>query len=106
MLRPSLKLLLRVAVDADTSSSCIADTNASLRVTRAQLAVYKPAPFEFSLPLDLCLLDLGLCGPALKGPKPQPSPAPFLLPNFAPQVRHGPAFACCLEQLGMPRLTK
>lgn len=64
---------------------CI-ESNTSVRISRAQLAVSKPAPLGFSLPLDLCSLNQGLCGTALKGPRPQPSPAPFLLPSFAAQV--------------------
>ena len=63
-----------------------AESNTSVRISRAQLAVSKPAPFAFSLPLDLCFLSQGLCGTALRGPRPQPNPAPFLLPSFAPQV--------------------
>ena len=46
----------------------------------------KPPPSNFSWSIDLCLLDLALCGSVLTSAKPQLSPAPFLLPNYAPQV--------------------
>ena len=64
----------------------VAEYNTTFKISRAQLAVSKPAPFGFSLPLDLCLLGVGLCGTTLRGSRTQPSPVPFLLPNFAPQV--------------------
>ncbi|KAA6416860.1 MAG: hypothetical protein FRX49_13176, partial [Trebouxia sp. A1-2] len=60
--------------------------NTSVKVTKSQLAVTKPPPSNFSWSIDLCLLDLALCGSVLTSAKPQLSPAPFLLPNYAPQV--------------------
>ena len=57
-----------------------------MKVTRGQLAVTKPPPSNFSWSIDMCLLDLELCGSVLTSAKPQLSPAPFLLPNYAPQV--------------------
>ncbi|KAL0019493.1 hypothetical protein WJX79_004286 [Trebouxia sp. C0005] len=59
--------------------------NTSVKVTKSQLAVTKPPPSNFSWSIDLCLLDLALCGSVLTSAKPQLSPAPFLLPNYAPQ---------------------
>ena len=64
----------------------VAEYNTTFRISRAQLAASKPAPFGFSLPVDLCLLGVGLCGTTLRGSRTQPNPVPFLLPNFAPQV--------------------